>query len=99
MTITEVRNDEELQLNISGKIDTITATDFQKTVLTSFQKSNKVILNFKDVTYISSAGLRALVLGEKTAVSKGGSMKLINTNDSIMDILRITGMDKMLNIE
>jgi anti-sigma B factor antagonist len=99
MTITEVRNDEELQLNISGKIDTITATDFQKTVLTSFQKSNKVILNFKDVTYISSAGLRALVLGEKTAASKGGSMKLINTNDSIMDILRITGMDKMLNIE
>ncbi len=99
MTITEVRNDEELQLNISGKIDTMTATDFQKTVLTSFQKSNKVILNFKDVTYISSAGLRALVLGEKTAVSKGGSMKLINTNDSIMDILRITGMDKMLNIE
>lgn len=97
MTIEEIKYDDQIQLNISGKIDTITSPDFQKAVLGSFQKSNKVILNFQDVSYISSAGLRALVLGEKTAISKGGSMKVINTNSSIQDIFKMTGMNKIFD--
>ena len=97
MTIEEIKYDDQIQLNISGKIDTITSADFQKAVLGSFQKSNKVILNFQDVSYISSAGLRALVLGEKTAISKGGSMKVINTSSSIQDIFKMTGMNKIFD--
>ena len=99
MTIEEVRDGDTIQLNVNGKIDTITSGDFQNAVLSSFQKCNTLVINFQDVTYISSAGLRALVLGQKTAASKGGSMKIINTNKTVDDVFKVTGFNKMLNIE
>ncbi|MCR5101440.1 MAG: STAS domain-containing protein [Butyrivibrio sp.] len=99
MTIEEVRDGDTIQLNVSGKIDTITAGDFQTAVLTSFQKGKILVINFKDVVYISSSGLRALVLGQKTAVAKGGSMKIININKVVEDVFKVTGFDKMLTIE
>ena len=99
MTIEEVRDGETIQLNVSGKIDTITSGDFQNAVLASFQKGNILVINFQDVVYISSSGLRALVLGQKTASAKGGSMKIINTNQVVDDVFKVTGFDKMLNIE
>ncbi len=99
MTIEEVRDGDTIQLNVSGKIDTITSGDFQNAVLSSFQKCNTLVINFQDVIYISSSGLRALVLGQKTAVAKGGSMKIINTSKVVDDVFKVTGFNKMLNIE
>ena len=48
---------------------------------------------------MSSAGLRAILLGQKTAVSKGGSLKLIHVQEAVMSVFRITGFDKLLTIE
>ncbi|MBO5620850.1 MAG: STAS domain-containing protein [Butyrivibrio sp.] len=99
MTIEEIRSGDSLQLNIAGKVDAISAPELQNEVLKSFQKSRNVIMNFADVTYISSAGLRALLIGQKTASSKGGKFLVINCNDSIKDVLRVTGLDKVLTIQ
>ena len=49
--------------------------------------------------YISSAGLRALLIGQKTATSKGGSMKVTNVSDVVMNILELSGFAKILKIE
>ena len=99
MTIEEVRSGDSLQLNIGGKIDAISAPELQNEVLKAFQKSRNVILNFSDVSYISSAGLRALLIGQKTAGSKGGKFLVINCNDSVKDVLRVTGLDKVLTVQ
>ncbi len=99
MTIEEVRSEDKLQLNVHGKIDAIASPELQSEVLKAFQKSPNVILNFADVNYISSAGLRALLIGQKTAGSKGGKFLIINASDAVMEVLRVTGLQKVLNVQ
>lgn len=98
MTVEEVKTESGIQLDVEGKVDSNSYVQFQDQILKSFQKTNNVVVNLEKTAYISSAGLRALFLGHKTATSKGGSMKIINVNDQIMDVFRVTGFDKTLDI-
>ena len=58
----------------------------------------KNALNIAEVEYISSAGLRVLLLAQKIMAKKGG-MKLINVDKEIMDIFEVTGSSDILGIE
>jgi anti-anti-sigma factor len=58
-----------------------------------------VVIDFLNVAYISSAGLRALLIGQKTAASKGGSMKLVNIADTVKTVLDMSGFSNILDIE
>ena len=94
----EIEADGMLQLNIEGKIDVIASDEFQTLVLKSFTKSNSVIINLDNVHYMSSAGLRALVLGQKTAESKGGKLIIINAQPQVQEVFKVTGFDTLLDI-
>lgn len=98
MTVNEIRTEQSIQLDVEGKVDTVTAPELQNAILKAFQKSSNVILNINDVAYMSSAGLRALLLGQKTAQSKGGSFKVVNVQDTVMQVLNMSGFAKILNI-
>ena len=95
MTIEEIRSGDSIQMNVEGKIDTFSNDEFQKAVLSSFQKCKNLIINFEKVEHITSIGLRTLILGQKTAASKGGTLVVINANDSVKDIFRVTGFDNL----
>ncbi|MCR5011823.1 MAG: STAS domain-containing protein [Lachnospiraceae bacterium] len=99
MTVTEEFKEDKLVLSIEGRIETNTAPEFQNAVLGAFQKCSNVVLDFEEVAYISSAGLRGLLLGQKTAQSKGGSMVLTNVNDAVMEVLKMTGFRSILTIQ
>lgn len=99
MKITELREENVVILQIQGYIDTTTSPQLQQAILLSFQKMKNVVLDFKDVEYISSAGLRALLLGHKTAISKGGTMQMHNVSKMVMDVLEMVGFHDILNIE
>ena len=99
MYIEEIAAEGSLQLNVEGKIDSLTSEEFQTAVLKAFQRSNNIVINMEKVPYISSAALRAMTLGHKTAFAKGGQMVLINVQPSVSDVFRTTGFDKMLNIK
>ena len=98
MTITETKGVDTVELKVSGNVDTNTAPELQTRILTSFQKSRNVVLEMADCPYMSSAGLRALLLGQKTATSKGGSMKLVNVQKGVKDVFQLSGFIKILNI-
>lgn len=99
MTITENRVDNTITLHIEGRVDTNTSPQLQDSILKSFQKAANLILDFDKCAYVSSAGLRALLMGQKTANSKGGTMKLINVPETLMSILKMSGFLKILTIE
>ena len=99
MTVTEDFVDDKLVLSVEGRIETNTAPEFQSAVLGAFQKCSNVVIDFEEVAYISSAGLRGLLLGHKTAQSKGGSMVLTNVNDAVMEVLKVTGFKNILTIQ
>ena len=74
MTITKLQNGDAVTLQVDGRVDTNTSPELQKAILESFQSAKKLTLDLEKVVYVSSAGLRALLLGQKTASSKGASM-------------------------
>lgn len=99
MTIDSVKIEDKVQLNIHGKVNAVALNDFQTEILKAFQQAKTVIINFADTDYISSAGLRALLIGQKTADSKGGKFYIINANETVMDVIRVTGLGKVLNVQ
>ena len=98
MTISEVKGENSIQLTVVGQVYTVTAPELQQKILTCFQKTKDVVLDLAEVGYMSSAGLRALLLGQKTAVSKGGSMKVVNVQPAVMQVFNMSGFVKVLTI-
>ncbi len=99
MTVDEKKEEGKIILYVTGRVDTTTAPDLQTAIFAAFQKENDIVVDFAEVEYVSSAGLRALLLGQKTANSKGGSMVVKNANDSVKEIFSLTGFKNILNIE
>ena len=92
-----IENGKETVINLSGQLDTLTSIDLEKEIAPILQgEVQTVVLNGAELTYISSAGLRLLQKGMK---NKGGSFRLKNIQNDIMEILNITGFSHILTIE
>ena len=98
MNITEERNGGNVRLEVEGRIDGANCAEFQDRLLKSFLYSNTVTLDMEGVIQLSSAALRALMIGKKTAESKGGSFVVLNVSPAVSDVFRVTGFDKLLDI-
>ncbi|MGO5096784.1 STAS domain-containing protein [Agathobaculum sp. LCP25S3_E8] len=99
MTIQTSRDDTTTTLKIEGRVDTMTSPQLQQAVLEAFQGGEKVVLDFEKVTYISSAGLRVLLIGQKTAQSKHMSMVLNHVGETVKNVLDMVGFSSVMTIE
>ncbi|MDO4292946.1 MAG: STAS domain-containing protein [Eubacteriales bacterium] len=91
--------EKNIRLLVEGRVDTNTSPLLQQAILNAFQKNNNLVIDFLNVQYISSAGLRALLIGQKTAASKKGSMKLVNVSGMVQEVLDLSGFSSILRIE
>ncbi len=98
MTIEKKTNGTNLELCLTGRLDTQTAPELEKELDASIAGVKELVFDFANLEYISSAGLRVILKAQKTMNTQGG-MKLINVNDSIMEVFDITGFVDILNIE
>jgi len=85
-------------LALSGRLDTSTAPQLEETLEGIYADTDELVLDFAELAYISSAGLRVILKAQKTMQTKG-SMKLINVNEEVMEIFEITGFIDILTIE
>lgn len=99
MNMIETNCGDHIRLAVEGRVDVTTAPQLQSKILSSFQKNPNLVLDFLNVEYVSSAGLRALLIGQKTAMSKRGSMKLVNVNQTVMHVLKMSGFQNILKVE
>jgi anti-sigma B factor antagonist len=76
----------------------ITAPMLEEQVLASLDGVTELILDFKDLMYISSAGIRVLLTAQE-ALGKQGEMKLIQVNEMIRGILEMTGITSLMPVE
>ena len=97
MTITKTQNETALELALSGRLDTLTAPELEKELASALNGVTELTLDFAELDYISSAGLRVLLSAQKT-MNKQGSMKIRNANEVIMEIFEVTGFSDILNI-
>ena len=99
MKITNRKNDLGVVLQVEGRIDTYTAETFEQALLELLEKESVVTVDFEDVEYVSSAGLRALLNGQKKASSQGKEMICVNINETVEEVLEMTGFIDILTIE
>lgn len=99
MNINKDYNGKELTLSIEGRIDTITSQDLDKEINDEFGNFNSLIMDFTDLEYISSAGLRVLIATQKKLKPENIPFVIKNVNATVNEIFRMSGFDKILKIE
>ena len=98
MTISKELNGKTLTISVEGRLDTITSPELETELKSSLDGVTELIMDFEKLEYISSAGLRVLLSAQKT-MNNQGSMKVINVNDTVMEIFEVTGFVDVLTIE
>ncbi|WP_405289694.1 STAS domain-containing protein [Methanobrevibacter sp.] len=99
MKITKNYNQKELTLFVSGRIDTITSQELDKEINDELGNFDSLIMDFTDLEYISSAGLRVLIATQKKLKSDDIPLEIKNVSDVVNEIFRMSGFDKILKIE
>lgn len=98
MTIDKQFNGDTLIIKVTEKLDTITAPELDASLKEDIDSINNLVLDFSELEYISSAGLRILLATQKEMILKG-SMVVKNAQEPVMDVFRVTGFDKVLTFE
>jgi anti-anti-sigma factor len=99
MEITKAEKGGGTSLVLDGRLDTGTAPKLQDMLVAELDAGKCVTLDFAGVAYVSSAGLRVLLMGEKAAKKNAVSQILINVSDEIMEVFEMTGFAAILKIE
>lgn len=98
MTIEKKKEGNRLVLAVSGRLDTMTAPELENVIKENMDGVEELVLDFKDLEYISSAGLR-VVLGARKAMGDGGKFSVRNLCPDVREIFDITGFSDIITIE
>lgn len=96
MEIIKAKKETSLSIALQGRLDTTTAPQLEAELL--LDGITELVLDFSELEYISSAGLRVLLSAQKV-MSKQGAMILRGVNEEIMEVFEITGFSDILTIE
>lgn len=98
MTINMSLNANELTMTLVGRLDTTTAPQLETELKTSLAGVESLLMDFAELEYISSAGLRVLLSAQKV-MNKQGKMVIRHVNETIMEVFEVTGFSDILTIE
>ena len=98
LTINKSFADTELTVALEGRLDTTTAPELEQSLQESISDASELVMDFEKLEYITSAGLRVLLSAQKI-MNRQGSMKVVHVNETIMEILEVTGFVDILTIE
>lgn len=99
VNVTTERIDDVLSADVEGRIDGSNVVQFEEAVRTAIEDSDRaVIMNFEKLVYISSAGLRAILLTAKSLQNRDAKLLLCSLSDRIREVFEISGFDKILPI-
>ena len=99
MDIVKKNENGAVQFEITGRLDTSTAPDLEDKLTQVIPNASGLILDFKGLDYISSAGLRVLLGAKKQMNAKSGKMIIRNVNETVMDVFNVTGFSEIMTIE
>lgn len=97
MTIEKKLESTKLEMAIIGRLDTTTAPELEAEIK-KLDGITEFVLDFAELEYISSAGLRVLLTAQKV-MNKQGKMVLKNVNSDVNEVFEITGFSDFLTVE
>lgn len=98
MTITKKEEGKNLTIALEGRLDTSTAPQLEQAISENIDGKENLLLDFTEIAYISSAGLRVLLSTQKI-MNKQGKMVIRNVCDDVKEVFEVTGFNDILTIE
>ena len=86
----------KLTIAVSGRVDTVTAPELEEAL--EFGDATSVVIDIGRVRYMSSAGLRLLLVAHKEMTRKGGELQIANAQPPVKEVLDVTGFSDILNL-
>ncbi len=96
----KVRKEETaLIISVAGRMDAVSAPEFERTCNEWIEENeHTLVIDFNDLDYLSSAGLRSLLVIGKKLKAENGSISLAALKDIIKDVFMISGFDSLFPI-
>lgn len=94
-----VNHGENLTISLKGRLDTITSNELLEAFAKEEKKENLVIVDMKDLEYISSAGLRALLAMKKELSASKKTFEVHNLNSVCQEVFKVTGFSNILTVK
>lgn len=92
LEVTEAQEGKALVVSPAGRLDSVTAAGFEAQILKHIADgSSRIVLDFSKLDYISSAGLRVVLLAGKKLKAAGGKLALSGLNQQIREVFSISG--------
>ena len=99
MDVTSQRTDAALIVSAEGRVDGANARKFQKAVENVINDGDRaVVLDMAGLSYISSAGLRSILLIAKGLQKRNSQFAVCSMQDPLREVFRIVGFDKIVSI-
>lgn len=99
MNITRQRSGDTLLIAIDGRLDTLNSPQLEAELESGFDGVNHLVLDFKKVQYISSAGVRAILIAQQIMEDRGGRMTLRSIAPAVAKVLEFIGLMEYIEIE
>jgi anti-anti-sigma factor len=99
MEMTEERFGKALVLRPSGRLDGTTAADFERTLLARLDPPpTRLLLDLAELDYVSSAGLRAILVAAKRGKSVGCGLAVCRAKDHIREVFEVSGFASVVSL-
>ncbi len=98
MKINIQRNGDEVVVALNGELDTVTTAQMGEELNRIIEMANnQLIIDCKDLEYISSSGLRFFMQLKRHSEQQNGTVTLINMNQDVKEVFRISGFHHIFN--
>ena len=94
-----INHGADLVISLQGRLDTVTSVEFTDALAKEEIKEALVIIDMKELEYISSAGLRALLALKKSLAASNKSLEIHNLNPVCQEVFKVTGFNNVLTVK
>ncbi|MGE0222704.1 MAG: STAS domain-containing protein [Acetobacteraceae bacterium] len=99
MEITNKVEGDLASLRITGRLDAATSPNLEQAVNVAVEKgSQRIVFDMRDVSYVSSAGLRAILLAAKKTKAAGGGVAVFGLQPAVEEVFTVSGFGKIIPI-
>ena len=99
MEISSRSDGDVVQLQVSGSVDAVSSSRIEHAVAAAFESGGKrIVFDMRDVNYVSSAGLRAILLAARQAKAASGGIALFGLQPAVAEVFTISGFGKIVPI-
>lgn len=99
MQVTQEVRDGWRVVTVQGRVDSETADELEASLQAAVAQDGKVVVDFAGVTYVSSAGLRALIQGARAAEVKSSEFVVCSPRPSVKRVFDMSGMEQIIKVQ